>query len=192
MLQISRRNLLKSGATAALALPLLNSCGLGTNSLEVVKQDITLNESPFANNIITAIQLSDLHLHSFEAIHEKIIYEVNRINSELLFITGDIINEAHELPLIYDFVSKLKASSGKYSVLGNWDYWSLAGTKNIRNEYEKANCRLLVNEKVNISVRKRSEWSFVMCLSCSKFNFFVSISLLISLTEIDTLGKNFL
>lgn len=152
MLQISRRTLLKKSATMALALPLLNSYGFGIANFEMIKQNITLNESSFTNKAITAVQLSDLHLRSFDAIHEKIIQEVNRIHADIIFITGDIINEFEELPLIYDFVSKLKASSGKYSVLGNWDYWSLAGIGNIRKEYEKAGCRLLINEKEHITL----------------------------------------
>jgi hypothetical protein len=144
--------LLKNGVTKALTLPLINSCGFGANSLEVVQQDITLNESSSTNKAIKVVQISDLHLRSFEDIHEKIIHEVNRINPDILFITGDIINELKNLPLLYDYVSQLKASSGIYSVLGNWDHWSLAGINNIRREYEKANCRLLVNEKVDISL----------------------------------------
>ncbi|MFQ5964196.1 MAG: metallophosphoesterase [Candidatus Scalinduaceae bacterium] len=135
-----------------LTLPLLNIYSFLTVSLEVVWQDIILNQSLNANKAIRLVQLSDLHLHSFEDIHEKIIHKVNRINPDILFITGDIINESKNLPLLYDFVSRLKASSGIYSVLGNWDYWSLAGINNIMREYEKANCRLLVNEKVDISL----------------------------------------
>ena len=149
----TKRELIKHGITMAFTLPLLNSCSFVTDRLEIVQHNITLNKPSFANKEITAVQLSDLHLRSLDAFHEKIIHEVNKINPELLFITGDTINKSHELPLIYDFVSKLKVSSGKYAVLGNWDYWSLAGIRNIRREYEKADCKLLVNEKVGVSIK---------------------------------------
>ena len=133
-------------------LPFLKGCSFGTDMLEVVQHDIILNEFYSLNKEITLIQISDLHLRSLDDIHEQIIMNINRINPDLLFITGDIITVSKDLPLIYDFVSRLKSSHGIYSVLGNWDYWSLAGINNIRREYERTNCKLLVNEEVDTTI----------------------------------------
>lgn len=55
---------------------------------------------------------------------------------------------------LYHFSTLVRkhATDTKNEILGNWDYWSLAGINNIRREYEKADCRLLINEKVDISL----------------------------------------
>jgi predicted MPP superfamily phosphohydrolase len=72
------------------------------------------------------VQISDLHLGSFNQNFEPLIEAVemvNGLNPDYIFFTGDLVNESPEEaePWIEIF-SKLKAVRGKYAILGNHDY----------------------------------------------------------------------
>jgi len=71
------------------------------------------------------IQLSDIHSGSFTAKSpvEKAIELINNENPDLIFFTGDLVNNVATEMLPYkDIFSKLKAKEGVYSILGNHDY----------------------------------------------------------------------
>ncbi len=111
------------------------------------------------------IQLSDIHLGSFNYryhIIERAIEKVNHLHPDYIFITGDLVNNyAWELKGWRRVFNKLEAKKGKYAVLGNHDYgdyskWSskeakLKNFKTIKQFYNEIDFKLLLNDSEVIS-----------------------------------------
>lgn len=72
------------------------------------------------------VQISDIHIGSWQNNPEPIRKMVNTINAQkpdLIVFTGDLVNQqSHELDGFQEILSQLKAQDGVYSILGNHDY----------------------------------------------------------------------
>ena len=92
--------------------------------------DLTIKSFPKDAKPLKIIQISDLHLGSFQR-KDKLIEAVDMINDEnpdLIFFTGDLVNNhASEAAPFVDILKKLEARHGKYAVLGNHDYADYIG-----------------------------------------------------------------
>lgn len=111
------------------------------------------------------VHISDLHLGSFGyryRILERAVNIINELDADLIFFTGDLVNNfAWELNGWDEVLRKLSAKKGKYAVLGNHDYgdyskWKSPEAKNenfeeIKNFYNKIDFKLLLNEAVVLS-----------------------------------------
>ncbi|MBQ0116650.1 MAG: metallophosphoesterase [Flavobacterium sp.] len=98
----------------------------GRYNFRVLKELIVYKDLPAAFNGFRILQLSDIHVGSFEN-REEVIAAVDLINQQefdVLFFTGDIVNSlANEMDPWYDVFDKIKTPAfGKYSILGNHDY----------------------------------------------------------------------
>lgn len=151
-LKLTRRSVLVGGISATVMMLSSRFFTRGTREISVTRHKLKIAEGLALKNIVNIVQISDLHLSSLDAMHAEVIDIINNISPDLLFITGDTINVYDQLPLLRDFVSRLRVADGIYAVLGNWEYWSQAGISNIRWEYRRAGCRLLVNEQANVSI----------------------------------------
>ena len=112
------------------------------------------------------VQISDLHLGSFNFryhILDRAIELINQLEPDLIFFTGDLVNNhAWELKGWDVVLNKLKAKKGKFSVLGNHDYgdysnWKsskakLANHELIKHFYDKIDFKLLVNENQIVEI----------------------------------------
>ena len=106
------------------------------------------------------VQISDLHLGSFNYryhILERAVHTINGLEPDLIFFTGDLVNNcAWELKGWDRVLKKLTAKRGKYAVLGNHDYgdyqdWPSPqkkeeNSKNIEVFFHSINFKLLLNE----------------------------------------------
>ena len=111
------------------------------------------------------IQISDLHLGSFNYAFSKlepIIDIINNLKPNYIVFTGDLVNNyAKELKGWENVFSQLKAKNGKYAVLGNHDYgdysqWETPLEKQenfemIKTFYKTIGFTLLLNESEIIS-----------------------------------------
>lgn len=72
------------------------------------------------------VQLSDLHIGSFrgkEKAVRRLVEKVNALHPDLIVFTGDLVNQrACELDGFQEILSRLHATDGVYSILGNHDY----------------------------------------------------------------------
>ena len=122
----------------------------------VVKSDLL----PRNFNGLRIVQISDLHLGSFNYRYHILHRAINTINSlkpDFIFFTGDLVNNyAWELNGWEDVLKSLTAQQGKYSVLGNHDYgdyskWESEEERNsnfadIKDFHAKIGFKLLLNE----------------------------------------------
>ncbi len=129
----------------------------GKYNYKVLKYTLTFDDLPEAFDGFTLTQISDLHSGSFDNV-EKVNYGidlVNQQNSEVIFFTGDLVNNktAEVLPWMEHF-SKLSAPYGVYSVLGNHDYGDYTQWKT--NDEKSNNFRTLCD------VQKEMGWDLLL------------------------------
>lgn len=103
------------------------------------------------------VQLSDLHIgtfnHSPEAL-SKMVNKVNSLNPDLIVFTGDLVNSSpNELEPFKDVLASLKSKDGIYSVLGNHDYCYY-------QKYDNASEQKRNIEKI-INIQKEMNWNLL-------------------------------
>ncbi|MFX0555491.1 metallophosphoesterase [Maribacter sp. CXY002] len=123
-----RRRFLSLLALGIAAVPfgaLLYGMYRGKYNFKVLKYKLEFEDLPEAFDGYQITQISDIHSGSFDN-KEKIAYAVDLVNkqkSNAILFTGDMVNNKTEEMLPWaDLFGTLKASDGKYSVLGNHDY----------------------------------------------------------------------
>lgn len=166
-LLISRRQFLAKGIILTGLLPfsgILYGMVRGRFRYTLHKEEVYIDNLPAAFDGFTITQLSDLHIGSFSADArqqlEDMVEVVNKLGSDALFFTGDIVNSrADEMDGWYEVFSRWKAKY-KFSVLGNHDYgdyvnWpnETAREKNldeVKAIHGKLGFGLLLNERTAI------------------------------------------
>lgn len=125
---------------------------------------LEFEDLPAAFDGFTMVQLSDMHLGTFDQMKrfERGLKKVQALHPDLIVFTGDMVNNlASEAEPYIEAFSQLTAPYGKYSVLGNHDYgeyvqWKKPGDKqnnlNRLKEIERSmGFQLLLNEKVALT-----------------------------------------
>lgn len=125
---ISRAQFLKKAAFITAAIP------FGTMMYGVLKsafdytihrQKLKITNLPNSFKGLKIVQISDIHSGSFitENPLKEVVKIINNENPDIIFFTGDLVNEISEevIPFI-DVLSKLNAKFGVFSILGNHDY----------------------------------------------------------------------
>lgn len=129
---------------------------------------IHFHDLPKSLEGLKIVHISDLHLGSFNynyKILKKAVKLINTLNPDLIFFTGDLVNNfGWELRGWNYVLNKLNAKIGKYAVLGNHDYgdyseWhSIEEKENnlntIKQFYKTINFKLLLNESDTIEIKQ--------------------------------------
>ncbi|WP_435261323.1 metallophosphoesterase [Tenacibaculum sp. nBUS_03] len=159
---VGRRKFISQLAFLIAAIPftsLLYGIFKGKYNYKVLKYQLSFKDLPEAFDGFTITQITDIHSGSFDN-KEKIQYAVNLVNeqeSDVILFTGDIVNNfAHEMDDWIPVFSQLKATMGKYSILGNHDYGDYSKWKSkedkkenfeaIKNIHPRIGFDLLLNE----------------------------------------------
>ena len=154
---MSRRAFL--AATAAFT-PQLFTIGLTAIALRQLEQfrvrrmNIAIRGLPTALDGLTIAHVSDMHAGRFtrSAVLREMSAAVNDLRSELILVTGDLINGAlHELPEGIDAVRRLDARSGVYMIEGNHDLFP--GREAFESRVKASGIPLLVNETEQLTIR---------------------------------------
>lgn len=127
---------------------------------KVYHHTLSFKSLPTSFNGLRIVQISDIHLGSFNYryhILDRAIQKINNLNPDYIFMTGDLVNNfSWELRGWGPVFKKLSANKGMFSVLGNHDYgdysqWNSTEDKKenieaIKRFYREIRCRLLLNE----------------------------------------------
>lgn len=138
----------------------------GKFNYRVMHELIHFKHLPKSFQGLKIVQISDMHLGSFNKNYNEVAKAVDLINAQepdILLFTGDLVNNfAEETDGWAPVLSQLKAKIGKYSVLGNHDYgdyseWKSATAKEknlaaIKRFHQKIGFRLLLNESETLSI----------------------------------------
>ena len=166
--RISRKKFLSQAGIIFASAPfisLLFGAFKGRFAFDIIRTRIPFTNLPSSFNGLKIVQISDLHLGSFNSNHEQIEKVVDMINNEkpdIICFTGDLVNNFHEETIGWDGIFKrLHAPMGKFSILGNHDYgdytkWSskeekIANFEGILDAHDRFGFKLLNNESVILS-----------------------------------------
>ena len=110
----------------------------GKFGFRIIEQDVFSSNLPSEFDGLTIVQISDLHLGSFNRHFDPIIEAVqliNEIEADIICFTGDLVNTYHTEALDWVPVIKdLKAKERKFSILGNHDYGYYGDTTDEQQE----------------------------------------------------------
>ncbi len=125
---ISRVEFLKKAALITAAIPfgtMLYGVLKSAFDYTIHREKLAIKNLPNSFQGLKIIQLSDIHSGSFitDTPFKKVVEMVNNENPDIIFFTGDLVNEISEeaLPFI-DVLKNLKTKMGIFSILGNHDY----------------------------------------------------------------------
>tara|TARA_R110002012_G_scaffold322100_1_gene555551 strand:+ start:35371 stop:36594 length:1224 start_codon:yes stop_codon:yes gene_type:complete len=135
-------------------------------NFKVHKHTLKFSHLPEAFSGLKIVQISDLHLGSFNHrfhILDRAFSKISELEPDLIFFTGDLVNNyAWELRGWKKSFRHLSAKKGMYAVLGNHDYGDYsqwiseeAKQKNfegITNFFKDNNFKLLLNDSEIIEV----------------------------------------
>ena len=131
-----RRKFVSQMAIALGAIPfssLLYGMYKGRYNYRVLNYTLEYENLPDGFDGFQITQISDLHCGSFDNT-KKVAYGLDLIDkqkSDLVLFTGDMVNnKANEARPWVEFVAKIKAPYGKFSVLGNHDYGDYSDWEN--------------------------------------------------------------
>lgn len=151
------------GLAAIPFLGMLYGITKGKYNFKVKNIKLSFKNLPKAFNGLKLVHISDIHSGSFDSIADvqRGIDLVNEQNADIVFFTGDLVNnDAREIvPFIKNFKS-LKSKYGIFSCLGNHDYgdykrWPSAKAKQdnlemLKQHHQEIGFKLLNNESVII------------------------------------------
>ena len=154
---VTRREFLR--ATAALTPPMLTlaAAGIGEAQLDgfrIRRMDVPVPNLPPALDGVTIAHVSDFHVGRFTRgrVLERIVEETNRLNADVIALTGDFINHAlSDLPAALDVVRALRARSIIAACEGNHDL--IEDARAFRRESERGGLPLLLGETATTVIR---------------------------------------
>ena len=97
----------------------------GKYEYQVRKVKLSFANLPESFKGFRILQISDIHTGSFmdKAPLEKAVRMINELQPDVIFFTGDLVNDLHREVLPYmDTLSGMKSKHGIFSILGNHDY----------------------------------------------------------------------
>lgn len=141
---------------------MLISAYITPRNFDVTHVQVTIPDLPPAFDGYKIVQISDIHLGSWNYKFNKlqpVIKLINNQHADIIVFTGDMVNNlAGEADGWRPYFLQMKALGGKYAILGNHDYGDYTNWKSIveRNENRSAikqhirgfGFRLLLNEHV--------------------------------------------
>jgi hypothetical protein len=167
--KISRSKFLSMIGIVVAAIPfvsIFHGIFRGRFNFKVNKETLRFDNLPKSFDGIKVLQFSDMHIGSFYGNEEKIEAAVELMNSQepdIVLFTGDMVNNsAFELDRFIDILSKIKATIGKYSILGNHDYgeyvaWNSEEEKrknfeSLISKHKECGFNILLNENDTINI----------------------------------------
>lgn len=111
-----------------IALIIIYARYIGTSGLVTKEYKIETSDIDDSFDGLKIVHFSDLHyLRVNNSALKKVIDEINLINPDIVFFTGDLIDKDFELDKkdeenLISLLSDINSKYGKYAVLGNHDY----------------------------------------------------------------------
>jgi len=150
-MKLSRRKFIKNGLLLLSGSLLFDALWFEKYFIEWNHFDISKNK----NEKIKIVQISDLHIRTVGYIHKSIAEKINKSKPDLIFFTGDSVDKAGKINVLNKFLTLIDISIPKFAVMGNWEYWGNIDADILKKTFSEHNCKLLINETVNLTVKNR-------------------------------------
>jgi predicted MPP superfamily phosphohydrolase len=143
------------GASAGLAAGLaLEGFAVEPADVELTEHEVAPRRSSAQRRVLIA-QVSDVHVGRLGSVHRRIADEIERRRPDVILVTGDLIDDADNLPLGEQVLAMLPARTPKLGILGNWEHWCGVDLDALGDAYRRHGGRLLVNETAVLHVDGR-------------------------------------
>lgn len=150
--RLTRRSFLRLGVGALGVAGLADLFWLEPRGVRVETLPLATGQT---GSPVRLVQISDLHLETFDSYMQKIPGLVAGLNPDLVVLTGDYLEEERNIRGVLEFLRRLKAPQGVFAVQGNWEYWSRLEGENLRRHFAGAGVRLLINERADLEIHGR-------------------------------------
>ncbi|WP_028283371.1 metallophosphoesterase [Olleya marilimosa] len=154
----SRRKFISQIGLGLAAIPfasLLYGMYQGRYNYKVLKYTLHFEDLPEAFDGYKMTHISDIHSGSFDN-KEKINYAVDLVNkqkSDVIVFTGDLVNnKASEMYDWKDTFSRLSASDGVFSVLGNHDYGDYVDWATEKDKQDNLNELITIQKEIGFDL----------------------------------------
>ena len=151
MKKITRRKFITRGILTAIGLVLIDSLWFEKYIIDWNYFDISKNKS----NKIKIVQISDLHFDAIRNFHKSIAIKINALRPDLIFFTGDSLDESEKIDSLNEFLELIDNPIRKFAITGNWEYWGNVDLNKLKETYAKNNCELLINENRSLKIKNR-------------------------------------
>jgi predicted MPP superfamily phosphohydrolase len=150
--------------SAGLASSVIYGAIWGRNDLAINNIELNLNRLPKEYDGLKILHISDIHLGGLmksEYLMNQVLAESDKINSDIIFFTGDLVNNfSSELEGWKSIFQKITENKPSYAILGNHDYGNYSNWKSesdkienfnqIQNAHKDFGFQLLNNENVKL------------------------------------------
>ncbi len=151
---LSRRKFLK---TTLLISPLIVlSDAFWFEKFFIETKEFFLTGATRTTQNLKLVQISDLHLQKINYPITQLINKINKIQPDLILITGGVIDKADNLDLLSDFLKLIDKNLKKVAILGNWEYWGKVNLAALEKIYSENNCTLLINQTQQFSFQNKT------------------------------------
>ncbi|MBW2475775.1 MAG: metallophosphoesterase [Deltaproteobacteria bacterium] len=147
--RVTRRRFLGLGMAGLVSTLAADCLWFEPQALELTQLQLP---SGFAGAPVRILQISDLHLSTFNGYLAKVAEQATGLRPDIIVLTGDYLEEQRNIRGVLDFFRQLKAQYGIYAVQGNWEYWSRLEGENLRRHFARAGVQLLINERVDVRI----------------------------------------
>lgn len=155
-------NIIRIALTVFVVVTMLISAYITPRNFEVTHVKVPIKDLPASFEGYKIVQISDIHLGSWNKKYKKIKQVVKLVNeqkADIVVFTGDMVNNfSGEAETWTPYFREMQAQDGKYAVLGNHDYGDYIEWKSeferkenfdkIKQHIRDFGFRLLLNESV--------------------------------------------
>lgn len=107
-----------------------------------------------STDYIKILHLTDLHFRSSVSIKfRKLAKHINKISPDIIFISGDSIDQEGRVEPLEKFLRLLDSRIPKVAILGNHEYAAGVDTDNLKAIFNKVNGDLLINDSKVYTIR---------------------------------------
>jgi uncharacterized protein len=117
--------------------------------IEIVRRSVAIRNLASRLDGLTAVQFSDLHLNSADETHQHMVNLINGLKPDLIFFTGDMVDERSAINGAMDIFRQLQPAVGTWAVPGNWDHTADA-VDALQAELPAVKVNLLINDSKQI------------------------------------------
>ncbi|MFL5729958.1 MAG: metallophosphoesterase [Cytophagaceae bacterium] len=153
-MSISRRKFIINAGILTGTLVLADSFWFEKYFIET--NEFYLGDASKETENIKLVQLSDLHLQSIGGMHKTLCKKINKLNPDLIFFTGDVVDKKENISLVKDFLQLLNPDIQKAAITGNWEYWGNVDLTALRKLYKESNCDFLINQGKQYFIKNKT------------------------------------
>jgi len=146
---LSRRRLLGGAALAVVPV------GMAIDGVLITPRRLVTSDHAFgpagAGGRLRIVQVSDLHLHGIGTLERQLLAALHTAEADLIVITGDAVDRPWAVPLLDSLLAEFPTAPRRLAIMGNCEYRSGVGRRDMARIYERHGIELLVNASTTLA-----------------------------------------